>query len=64
MKQDPEETSRLINEYRVNATRMRAIATSTRSAETKAQFEQLARELERLADYEEARVAGRRGGRS
>jgi DNA polymerase I len=44
----------LIQEYRINAARMRAIANSTRSPETKAQFEQLARELDHLADQEEA----------
>ena len=53
-----DETSHLIQEYRINAARMRAIANSTRSPETKAQFEQLARELDHLADYEEDRVAG------
>jgi hypothetical protein len=45
-----DETSHLIQEYRINAARMRAIANSTRSPETKAQFEQLARELDHLAD--------------
>jgi hypothetical protein len=55
-----DETSHLIQEYRINAARMRAIANSTRSPETKAQFEQLARELDHLADQEEALAAGDR----
>ena len=53
-----DETSHLIREYRINAARMRAIANSTRSPETKAQFEQLARELDHLADQEAALAAG------
>jgi hypothetical protein len=55
-----DETSHLIQEYRINAARMRAIANSTRSPETKAQFEQIARELDHLADQEEALSAGDR----
>jgi hypothetical protein len=55
-----DETSHLIQEYRINAARMRAIANSTRSPETKAQFEQLACELDHLADQEEALAAGDR----
>jgi hypothetical protein len=55
-----DETSHLIQEYRINAARMRAIANSTRSPETNAQFEQLARELDHLADQEEALAAGDR----
>jgi hypothetical protein len=55
-----DETSHLIQEYRINAARMRAIANSTRSPETKAQFEQIARELDHLADQEEALAAGDR----
>ena len=56
----PDETRHLINEYRANAARMRAIANSTRSPETKAQFEQLARELDHLADQGEALATGDR----
>jgi hypothetical protein len=59
-----DERSHLIQEYRINAARMRAIANSTRSPETKAQFEQLARELEHLAGHEEARIAGDKSGRT
>ena len=55
-----DETSHLIQEHRINAARMRAIANSTRTPETKAQFEQVARELDHLADQEEARVPGDR----
>jgi hypothetical protein len=55
-----DETPHLIQEHRINAARMRAIANSTRSPETKAQFEQLARELDHLADQEEALAAGDR----
>jgi hypothetical protein len=55
-----DETSHLIQEYRINAARMRAIANSTRSPETKKQFEQIARELDHLADQEEALAAGDR----
>jgi hypothetical protein len=55
-----DEISHLIQEYRINAARMRAIANSARGPETKAQFEQLARELDHLADHEEARAAGGR----
>jgi hypothetical protein len=55
-----DETSHLIQEYHINAARMRAIANSTRRPETKAQFEQLARELDHLADQEEALAAGDR----
>jgi hypothetical protein len=48
------------NEFRINAARMRAIANSARSPETKKQFEQIARELDHLADQEEALAAGDR----
>jgi hypothetical protein len=56
MMQDPDETSHLINEYRVNAERMRAQAYATRRPELREHFEKLARDYDRLADQEEARV--------
>ena len=46
-----DETAHLIKEYRVNAARMRAQATSVRSPAKREQFEQIARKLEHLADY-------------
>ena len=46
-----DETSHWINEYRINAARMRAIANSTRNPATREQFEQIARELDHWADY-------------
>jgi hypothetical protein len=60
MIQDPDETLHLINEYRANAARMRARANSVRSPAMRAQFEQIARELDHLADQEEALAAGDR----
>jgi hypothetical protein len=59
-----DERSHLIQEYRINAARMRAIANSVRSPAMGEQFEQLARELEHLADQEETRIAGDRSGRT
>jgi hypothetical protein len=55
-----EEIAHQIREYRANAARMRAIANPVRSKATREQFEQLARELEHLADQEEVRIAGDR----
>ena len=48
MTQDP---SHWINEYRINAARMRAIASAARKPEQREQFEQIARELDHWADY-------------
>jgi hypothetical protein len=60
MKQDPDETSHWINEYRINAARMRAIANSVRRPDERAEFERLARELEKFADATE-RYATKKG---
>ena len=46
-----DETAHLIKEYRANAARMRAQANSVRSQAKREQFEQIARELDHLADY-------------
>jgi hypothetical protein len=46
-----DETAHLIKEYRANAARMRAQANSVRSPAAREQFEQIARELDHLADY-------------
>jgi hypothetical protein len=46
-----DETAHLIKEYRANAARMRAQANSVRSPADREQFEQIARELDHLADY-------------
>ena len=58
MKQDPDETSHWINEYRINAARMRAIANSVRRPEERAEFERLAGELEKFADATDATKKG------
>ena len=55
-----DETAHLIREYRTNAERMRARANSVSSPAMRAQFEQIARELDHLADQEEVRVTGDR----
>ena len=55
-----DETSHWINEYRINAARMRAIANSVRRPEERAEFERLARELEKFADATE-RYATKKG---
>ena len=55
-----DETAHLISEYRTNAERMRARANSVSSPTMRAQFEQIARELDHLADQEEVRVTGDR----
>ena len=46
-----DDTAHLIKEYRANAARMRAQANSVRSPAAREQFEQIARELDHLADY-------------
>jgi len=51
MTQDPDETAHLISEYRINAARMRERANAVRRPEQRAEFEQLARELDQMADY-------------
>ena len=60
MTQNPDETSHWINEYRINAARMRAIANSVRNPAEREQFEQIARELDHWADAEEAAARGDR----
>jgi len=59
-----DETAHLIREYRTNAERMRARANSVSSPAMRAQFEQIARELDHLADQEEVRVTGDRTERT
>ena len=46
-----DEITHLIKEYRANAARMRAQADSVRSPAERDQFEQIARDLDHLADY-------------
>jgi hypothetical protein len=46
-----DETAHWIQEYRINAARMRAQANSVRNPAEREQFEQIARELDHLADY-------------
>ena len=46
-----DEIAHLIKEYRANAARMRAQADSVRSPARREQFEQIARQLDHLADY-------------
>ena len=46
-----DDTAHLIKEYRANAAHMRAQANSVRSPAAREQFEQIARELDHLADY-------------
>ena len=46
-----DETAHLIKEYRINSARMRAQANAARRPEDREQFEQIARELDHLADY-------------
>jgi hypothetical protein len=46
-----DDTAHLIKEYRANAARMRSQANSVRSPAAREQFEQIARELDHLADY-------------
>jgi hypothetical protein len=46
-----DERAHLIKEYRINAARMRAQANAARKPEDREQFEQIARELDHLADY-------------
>jgi hypothetical protein len=53
MKQDPDETSHWIKEYRINAARMRERANAVRKPEDREQFEQIARELDHWADTAE-----------
>jgi len=48
-----DETSHWIREYRINAARMRAQANAARNPQQRAQFERLARELEKFADATE-----------
>ena len=60
MTQDPDETSHWINEYRINAARMRERANAVSSPAMREQFEQIARELEHWADAEEAAARGDR----
>jgi hypothetical protein len=48
-----DETAHWIREYRINAARMRAIATAARKPEQRAEFERLAREFEKFADATE-----------
>jgi hypothetical protein len=50
MTQDPNETAHWVKEYRANAARMRACANATSRPETRKQFEQIARELDHMAD--------------
>ena len=51
MTQDPDERAHWVKEYRANAARMRAQANSVRNPAEREQFEQIARELDHLADY-------------
>jgi hypothetical protein len=46
-----DDTAHLIKEYRANAARMRAQANSVRGPTEREQFEQIARDLDHLADY-------------
>jgi hypothetical protein len=46
-----DETAHLISEYRINAARMRERANSVRNPAEREQFQQLARELDQMADY-------------
>jgi hypothetical protein len=46
-----DDTAHWVREYRINAARMRAQANSVRSPAEREQFEQIARELDHLADY-------------
>jgi hypothetical protein len=46
-----DDIAHLIKEYRANAARMRAQADSVRSPAGREQFEQIARDLDHLADY-------------
>ena len=50
MKRNSDETAHWIQEYRINAERMRAIANAVRNPAEREQFEQIARELEKFAD--------------
>jgi hypothetical protein len=55
-----DETAHLIKEYQANAARMRAQANSVRSPTERDQFEQIARELDHLADSTAATQKGQR----
>ena len=57
---DPDERAHWIQEYRINAERMRARANSVRNPAEREQFEQIARELDHWADVEEAAARGNR----
>jgi hypothetical protein len=45
-----DDTAHWVNEYRINAERMRAPAKAARKPADREQFEQIARELEKFAD--------------
>jgi hypothetical protein len=60
MIQSPDERAHWIREYRINAARMRAQAYSVRNPQQRAEFEQIARELDHWADAEEAAARGDR----
>ena len=52
------DTAHWIREYRINAARMRERANAVRNPRQRAEFEQIARELDHWADAEEAAARG------
>ena len=56
-----DERAHWIKEYRINAARMRERANAVRNPRQRAEFEQIARELDHWADAEEAAARGDRG---
>ena len=55
-----DERAHWIKEYRINAARMRERANAVRNPRQRAEFEQIARELDHWADAEEAAARGDR----
>ena len=55
-----DERAHWIKEYRINAARMRERANAVRNPRQRAEFEQIARELDHWADIEEAATRGDR----
>ena len=57
-----DERAHWIKEYRINAAHMRQRANAVRNPRQRAEFEQIARELDHWADAEEAAARGDRSG--